>query len=202
MTPSTPSASRALQGAVPLSPLHFARNYPRDPSLMVALFLGALGLAWLGVQRDASPLLIMAAPIAAAFANGLYWKAQRQHFWFGCSNPAIVLSTSPWRWAVSTDLGFVEGDPPVPALKVCDHSLARHAGPPLQAGDRIPCVSLYVGEGDSHWDDFDPRPVGCACPDPAVAARVVADIPEAEWQTLEAACADLGPDPAPGLRRL
>jgi hypothetical protein len=141
-------------------------------------------------------------PAVLALALGAFLLVRlREHFLYGCVNPAIVVSHKPPLIAVSTDLST--GGSCYPVIKVLTHPLWRMAGGRPPVGTRLATVALYEGSGQSgHWDDFDPIAVNCATSEQKEVERVLAGIPSSEWDDLEQGLAQVPRPYQPGLYRI
>lgn len=146
----------------------------------------------------------------------------KEHFWYGCINPALIVSHDPDLIAVYSDLDAGAG--PYPVVKVLPHPLKRMAGGRPAVGTRLATVALYAGrirrpparlrsgaagQPDStaavesrlppRWTDFHPLAVNCATADLAEIERVLASIGEREWEAMAAALPQIPTPPQPGL---
>jgi hypothetical protein len=169
----------------------FARAFPVNflPVLFAAIVAGVL--AWL-----IHPLVLL---LAAAYIFDFFRKflpAARVHFWYGCANPAAVVSVSPPRIAVYTDLSAV-GRKEHPVLKVVDQPLGCLDGGIPPVGTRLATVSMYCQPMvDWHWSDFVPIAVGLVTD--AKSARAVMDrVPPENWDRLEHGLRFLPDSPEP-----
>lgn len=162
----------------------------------IALIIGAMLLAGLGVA------FLKVVPGIVLMGAGLYFGFQALHearhkFRQGDVCPGVVLSNAAGLVAVITDLN-TQGGPPCPAIKILRQPLHR-MNPPATDGQRVAAVALYCGDVRAVvWNDFTPEVIDCVVSDPAEIARVVATIPEAQWQQLEAGLTRV-PPAQPGL---
>jgi hypothetical protein len=165
-------------GALDVQPLAFACSFPRWPLLFsAAAIAGAAAAVLLHWAFWAIALVLL----AAAF---FLWLRVEEHFLHGCVNPAVVVSTKPYRVAVYTDL--TKGWKPCPAIKVLDQPLARMTGRPPREGDRLATVALYQrGAAPDHWVDFHPIVIDCVTRSRRDIARVFRSLSEEDWRLVE-----------------
>jgi hypothetical protein len=163
-------------GNLSIQPVRFAIHFPIWP---VTFGVGLLATAaWTAVRPGFWPL-----PVVFLVLNLLFWVRVRLRFRFGCVNPSMVLSTSPFTLAVFTDLTTGGGNYPV--IKILPHPAPR--GMRFAAGDKCATVAMYTGDGNAeHWENFDPILVNCATNNLSAIERVVQTIPAEEWSNLEA----------------
>jgi Protein of unknown function (DUF3239) len=144
-----------------------------------------------------------------AFIHGLfgvlkllnYWlTSRREHFSFGCVNPAIVVSQSPPLVAVATDLR--KWDEPYPVIKILEQPLQTIPGGVPAIGTRLATVALYwagAATQQDHWADFTPIVVNCVTDDQTDIDRVFNSIQREDWQDLEAGLRRIEKRTQPGL---
>lgn len=174
------SARASNPGSMPVNRLRWFRHYPKWPLVWLcslALFTTlAIFIHWIFW-----PLALLLAAM-----NWLYWRRIGEHFRYGCTNPAMIVSLHPTLIAVSTDLSKGVGEYPV--IKIIEKSLPTACGRLPQVGSLLPVVALYNMSPDDvpHWSDFDPRPIDCATGDVAVMERVMRTIREEDWNELHA----------------
>lgn len=154
------------------------RNYPRWPIIWLASAGVCAALAYLIHQcflTLGALLLVM---------NWLYWRRVGEHFRYGCTCPAMIVSSDPMLIAVSTDL--TKGLGQYPVIKIIEKPLRTACGQLPQVGRELPAIALYSLSGDElpHWRDFDPRPIDCASGDLEAIQRVMSTIAEVEWNEL------------------
>lgn len=127
---------------------------------------------WLGISRQVNQLIFLAIRI-------------REHFIYGCVNPAVVVSSQPPLVAVFTDLTTGKGSHHV--IKILPQPLRwmKHGIPPV--GTRLATVALYKGNGQKgYWDDFHPVVINCVTGNTVDIERVFQSISHKEWEELEA----------------
>ncbi|MFY8073681.1 MAG: DUF3239 domain-containing protein [Pirellula sp.] len=162
-------SSRASNpGNLDVQYLRWFKSYPMWPlvwfSTLAIFTLLSIFLHWV-FWIPAVLLLVM---------NLLYWRRVSDHFHHGCANPGVVLSLEPMLIAVATDLTM--GDGQYPVIKIIEKKLASICGNPPKVGSIVPTVALYqpsMKPDQTHWADFDPRPVDCATSDLGEIKRVI-----------------------------
>lgn len=187
------AGSRASHpGRVVVSMFRWTVCFPTWPLTLGAALLVATALT---VQKHWGYVFLA---VVFAAMNFLYWKRLREHFLFGCANPAVVIATHPCLVAVYTDLTKGQGEFPV--IKVVRFP-RRALGTSVRIGDRVPTVSLYGNNAptEPHWYDFFPLPVTSATSKQEVVARVVQDLGDAEWASLDQHLAHVTTLTTPGL---
>ncbi len=164
----------------------YLSSYPWMPALLgaIAIFavLAALVLAAQGKGANAGGWA--AGAIAAVVMLGFQLIRAREQFLHGCVCPAVVVSVRPYRLAAATDLSTGGGY--YPAIKIMAQPLGRMTGGPPALGTRLATVALYHGNANEpHWRDFEPLAVNCVTTDTAEIQRILASIPQEEWDMLE-----------------
>lgn len=130
----------------------------------------------------------------------LLLRRVREHFAFGNTLPAVIVSHDPPLIAALTDLTTGFGD--FNTIKILDQPLKECGLSDAPIGTRIPTVALYRGTGESgHWDDFFPVLLAAATRKPEAHARAMASFDEDDWRELEDGLATL-PEKTPGLHAL
>jgi hypothetical protein len=129
------------------------------------------------------------------FAFGIVWVLAlagvsalkvREHFWYGCVCPAVVVSHCPDLIAVHTDLTTGRG--PWPVVKIVRHPLRGMTGGRPPVGTRRAAVALYGGDiSTAHWLDFSPVVVNCATANQEAVERVLSSVQRWEWEAMEEA---------------
>lgn len=159
--------------------LRLCRHYPLWPAIWGSFLIFSLIMAWNHhwLWWGAAALLLG--------INLLHYVRLREHFRYGCVNPAVVLSLNPPLIAVASDLTMGQGAYPV--IKIISKSLPTANGLPPQTGSRLATVATYqfpLDKSQAHWADFHPRPVDCASGDPAVLEKVMASLADNDWDEL------------------
>lgn len=154
------------------------RHYPRWPIIWLASVVVCVALAYLVHQcflTLGALLLVM---------NWLYWRRVSEHFRYGCTCPAVIVSSYPMLIAVATDL--TKGIGQYPVIKIIEKPLGTACGQLPEVGRELPAIALYSPSADDlpHWSDFDPRPIDCATGDLEAIERVMSTITEGEWNEL------------------
>lgn len=112
--------------------------------------------------------------------NYFYWRRQSEHFAYGDSNGAIVVSESPKLIAVTTDLskGFAGS---YPVVKILPY---KGKG---KLNDRIGTIALYEGSESCtpYWNDFFPVPVEYVNNNRTELNAVLRSYSDESWQILE-----------------
>jgi hypothetical protein len=198
----------------------FCRCFPRAPVVIGVCSAIPLGMALLMHPAFLIPGMLLGPSLAYAYVG-----RARDHFWFGCVNPAVVVSHDPDLIAVYSDLSA--GVAPCPVVKVLPHPLKRMTGGRLEAGTRLAAVALYegpirqrqqrpasgaggrpTGTGSQiyilppHWSNFHPVAVNCATAEPAEIERVLASIAAREWEAMDVALPQVPTPYRPGLYRI
>ena len=154
----------SLPGRIPVTLRVWLRCFPRK----LLLPMGILVLIFapiLFLMRSGSVLgLVLTASVAAGLTLFVVWwqiTRIREHFAYGCINPAKVVSAQPYLIAVSGDLGLRHGDS-WPVIKILPQPLDRTGGRRARVGEKIATVALYFGTGDQgHWEGFEPIAAEC-----------------------------------------
>ena len=108
----------------------------------------------------------------------------REHFRYGCVNPAIVVSQTPPLIAVATDLRV--RDKPYPVVKILTQPLHQIRGGTPPIGTRLATVALYCDGGNPwHWVDFEPIVVNCVTDRQSDIDNVFRSIAQEDWTDLE-----------------
>ncbi len=165
------------------------RAYPTWPSIYG---LSLVGSAYLAYDVHLAFLLLVGL---SAYLNWFYWIRVHEHFAYGDTNPGIIISVEPMRYAVATDL-CKDLRKNFPAVRVIQKRFRPVTGE-AYVGQRIMTVALYgVGLSDAdeqlpHWCGFEPRPVDCAIRDQDAVEKLFAGTSDEDWQLLEEAIADV-----------
>ncbi len=182
---TTDNTTRAgVPGRVQVNWNRWARAYPRP-----LLFLGAVLLITLIVFALTRQVMVLVFGLVCL--SGL-WKQislrVREHFHFGCANPAVVLSVAPPRLAVYTDLATGPRTP-YKVIKVIAPPLHLFAGGTPEMGAKTVTVSLYERGDDTeqtgHWSDFHPVPVALVVAEKSESDATQARVPQKWWDLLE-----------------
>jgi len=190
-----PNTFASRPGGVRLNYLQWIRCYPFWPVILLAALIGVLvatfimGTGWyLGCA-------------AAVVVNFLYWTRKREHFASGDTCPAVVISTSPMKLAVSTNLATNQtaNHPVIKVIRVPRASVPEDR---RKVGAHLATVALYSGSkvGFS-WEDFYPLSVGAAEPNGTVMDQCVTRFTLVDWEGIEF-WLDSNPQPKRGLHRL
>jgi hypothetical protein len=121
--------------------------------------------------------------------NGAMVTVKKMTYWARemCLTPAIVVSRTPDRIAVYTDLARTT-TALWPSITIIEADLTQLGGRPLRVGDHVPVVSGYFGDLDNdHWDKIVPVPVSHLTSNPQVIAESVSRLDRDEGGTLWAA---------------
>lgn len=139
-------------GGVRVSIWRWALHHPLWPIGLFAYMLFGVTLMWLH-----SLLWAIALPILIVMQI-LYWRRIKEHMFHGNICPGIVISKSPLRVAVYTDLS--KGFGSFPVIKIMEHTPYRRWSGRPEIGTRVVTVALYEQHADSenlpHWNDFQP----------------------------------------------
>lgn len=177
------STQASHPGRLRVDPILWLRHYPKWPIIWLSLAVGSVALGvWVHWAFGiATPILL--------FLNWFYWRRVQEHFQHGCVNPSIVVSISPLRVAVATDL--TKGDGRYPVIKVIQKSLPGVMGQEPIVGMRLATVALYQADPNDtedlapHWLDFDPRPAECATRDVDAVQRAFLSLGDEDWRDLD-----------------
>ncbi len=183
-------------GRVKVNFLVWLRCFPTNFVSFVIGVLFTVGyMIHLGLWKDVTFWVALILVLVFSLAPTL---RLRQHFFSGCVNPAIVISTEPNLIAVSTNLA--NNGSTYLVIKILPHPLHRMRSRPVSCGTRLATVALYSGAGTSGvWEDFDPVAVNCATDDESTIERTLQSIPAQEWLDLEYGLEQLPKPYKPGL---
>ncbi len=165
---------------------------PQNPSLLPQIF----GIRFLVMGTVNAIFIQSIIPTCKAFYDWLC--VIQDKFLYGCINPALVVSHSPYLVAVSTDLRL--GGTPYPAIKILEQPLDKiKAGlPPINT--RLATVSLYFGSySRPHWDDFSPVVIDCVTNNKADIEQTIARIDRETWADLQDGLRQVKTPLTPGL---
>lgn len=175
------SARASNPGRLRLKPLVWVSCYPFWPALW-GMLLGAM--LWL----TAFVHWAFGVGVVLSFAlNWLYWVRLREHFRFGCVNPALVVSLDPLLVAASSDLS--QGIGSFPAICILRGRFRTIGGEVPKLGSRLATVSVYYRWGDANlgrWSHFRPLPVECATDDLQQVQRIQESLEDEAWTELKA----------------
>ncbi|WPD21233.1 MAG: DUF3239 domain-containing protein [Candidatus Electrothrix scaldis] len=157
----------------------YIKYYPQWPICLGMLFL----VSTLSVVMRSWYYLPL--PIIVAFVLRAYWRYIASFCCDGEVCPGQVISGSPLRIAVFTDLS-VYGDP-YPVIKVITPPAIKQLNTFLEPGKRLPLLSLYEGEDDEGrcWRDFVPKFIQCFTSDRTLVSDVEKEISAELWEDLE-----------------
>jgi len=167
-------------GNLNVNPFRWFRHYPTWPMIWCCSLLLFVALACLINWKFWIAALLLLG------MNWLYWQRVRDHFRYGCANPAFIVSLDPMLIAVSTDLTKGVGEYPV--VKIIKKSLPMACCQIPQVGSRLSTVSLYKASPDDklpHWVNFDPRPIDCATEDMDAIQTVMSTFTDDDWNELK-----------------
>ncbi len=165
---------------------------PQNPSLLPQIF----GIRFLVMGTVNAIFVRSIIPTCKAFYDWLCGIQDK--FLYGCINPALVVSHSPYLVAVSTDLSL--GGTSYPAIKILQQPLDKIKSglPPINT--RLATVALYFGSySRPHWDDFFPVVVDCVTNDKADIDRTIAKIDRETWTDLQDGLRQVKTPLTPGL---
>jgi Protein of unknown function (DUF3239) len=165
---------------------------PQNPSLLPQI----LGIRFLVMGTVNAIFIRSIIPTYKALYDWLC--VIQDKFLYGCINPALVVSHSPYLVAVSTDLSL--GGTPYPAIKILEQPLDKiKAGlPPINT--RLAAVALYFGSySRPHWDDFSPVVIDCVTNNKADIERTIARIDREDWADLQNGLRQVKTPLTPGL---
>ena len=191
----TVNSKASNPGQIDLNYLRWVRLYPLWPLLLAGGLIGSF------VLTNIVSTYFVILNIILLGINFLYWRRMREHFLFGCVNPAVVVSLHPLLIAVYTDLSMTDRRQ-YPVVKIVPLPLKHMAGKLPEIGQQIATVALYNYNMDNetwYWKDFSPFAVECATADQAVNERTLQSITEEEWSLLQASLATLAEPYNPGL---
>ncbi|MBP1167515.1 MULTISPECIES: DUF3239 domain-containing protein [unclassified Chryseobacterium] len=149
-------------------------KYIYKPIYLLIALLFSLAFAW-----DVSWLWGGFAFIILLLVNIFYWRRQKEHFKYGDSNGAIVISEKPKMIAVTTNLSKGFGGK-FPVIKVLPY---KGKG---KLNDRIGTVALYENsEEKPHWNNFFPVPVDYVNNNKEELKAVLESYSEESWEVLK-----------------
>lgn len=193
---ATQSAA-ARPGMLRPSRLRYVRAFPFWASIwhgLLFVFAALIYVHWIFIL----PALLI------AFAVMLYWRRIRFKFIGGCVNPGIVLSTSPPRIAVLTNL-TKGGSTAWNVIKVMSHPIHRMSTGKPKVGQRIATIADYSMSSEElpHWNDFHPIVADIVTKDKAKLTQLLNTISLEDWKELDVGLRQLpGPTPSEGVYRL
>jgi hypothetical protein len=173
------SARASNPGRLRVKPFVWMSCYPFWPVFWAALLLA---MVWLTAFVHWAFGIGVVVSLAL---NWLYWVHLREHFRFGCVNPAMVVSLDPLLIAVSSDLS--KGIGSFPAIRIIRGRFATICGQEPKLGSRLATVSVYYRWGDAnlpHWSHFRPLPVDCATDDLRDIQRIMESLDDESWAEL------------------
>ncbi|MGO8691546.1 MAG: DUF3239 domain-containing protein [Thermoguttaceae bacterium] len=154
------------------------------------------------LRRFCSHLPWIARRLPVIGARVLHWTRTREHIWYGCLNPAVVLDSESGLVAVFTSL-TARGETPTPVLKIVQERLDMISHCRATRGRRFAAASLYSSTRASwargQWSDFSPIVVDCLVDDYASCEAAAARIKPLAWTALEIALRQFGGRRQPGL---
>lgn len=175
--------------------IHWLAANPRHIVFYAAT--GLTGLVLFVVKWQVGVALLIAGGIA-------FWRTRqdmRRKFVIGDVCPGVVLSAEKGLVAVLTDLKAAT-NVARPAIKILKQPLRKIKIYALQDGMRVASVAEYYGNvHETTWKNFFPEVIPCSVHDEVENQRILASIPEAQWQALDQHLAQI-PEPNPGLYRL
>ncbi len=190
-------SSAARPGMLRPSRLRYVRAFPFWASIwhgLLFVFAALIYVHWAFIL----PALLF------AFAVVLYWRRIRFKFIGGCVNPGVVLSTSPPRIAVLTNL-TKGGSTAWNVIKVMSHPIHRMSTGKPTVGQRIATIADYSMSSEElpHWNDFHPIVVDIVTKDKAKLTQLLSTISLEDWKELDEGLRQLpGPMPKEGVYRL
>lgn len=172
-------------GRLSVSTVRWALRFPKWPAMLASFVLFPLILLFIYGTNTLYFVLIMIFLTLSVTANKFYWKRVHEHFRYGDTNPAIVVSEEPFLIATRTDLSKGHGRYPV--IKIVREPRSGFSGR-MQVGRRVATVALYRGDPNDdrpHWEDFFPYAVEPVAADREEAKSLLESFDAGEWQALE-----------------
>ena len=159
--------------------------YKWEPLIWILCGVGVLlVIVFSGQQKTSIPVAVISIVSGLSVIVGWNLLQRKEHFWHGCTCPAVVISKNPYLIAAASDLSTGGGY--FPAIKIMRQPLKNMTGGPPEIGTRLATVATYRGNVKSqHWTDFEPLAVNCATTDLDEIDRVFQSIPQDEWDMLD-----------------
>jgi hypothetical protein len=163
---------------------------PRTVFLVVVTFVLCIFISWFFLFYLAR-ILLSHVVVMQSVHNGLL---------SGDLNPGIVISESPLRIAVMTDLSLGSGNYPI--LRIIDTPVPKRY---RKQGSKVPCAGGYQQIDEEvdkpYWDFYEPTPL-VSYTDTATASMKRFEIPQYQWDSLYEACKTLPKEPSIGFYTL
>jgi hypothetical protein len=170
-------------GLLSFSVMQFMRC---NPALLAYGVVVSLALGGFALYQFKSPLIAIGTVVVSlAFGWQSVYAKQSKKFRAGNLCAAVVVSTSPYRIAVFTDLATGEQGPK-PAIGVCRQPLVHMYPAPPAKGARVVAVCLYAGQvGSGAWIDVMPTVINCGCTNQQQIDRAKATIDPRDYELLD-----------------
>jgi hypothetical protein len=184
--PSLVGAQKTVAGNPGLLSFSVAQFLRCHPALLAYGVVGSLVFGGFAFYESKSPLIALGGVIVGL---GFGWQSvygkYSKKFRGGNLCAAIVVSTSPYRIAVLTDLAN-GGSGPKLAIGVCRQELARMYPAPPAKGARLVAVCQYMGQvGSGAWVDVMPTVINCGCTNQQQIERAAATIDPRDYELLD-----------------
>jgi Protein of unknown function (DUF3239) len=143
--------------------------------------------------------LIFIRSLISTYQTVYHWLCGIQDkFLYGCINPAVVVSHSPYLVAVSTDLSV--GGESYPVIKILPQPLDKIKSGIPSINTRLATVAVYFGSySRPHWDDFFPVVIDCVTNDSSDIEQTLARIDREGWADLQDGLRQVKTPLTPGL---
>lgn len=128
-----------------------------------------------------------------------YFNGLAEHFHYGDANPGVVVSVSPMRVAVLTDMS--KGGGYYPAIKITEERVPLIGKQKPAVGARVATVALYQNRVPDapHWSGFRPIPIDYVTDDAEELASLMSTFSLADWEDLIDGLSELPKPHEPGL---
>jgi hypothetical protein len=166
-------------GKLQTSLVQYLKTHPK-----LLILSGAAALSFVIASVFLGPVELFGALIFLAMPISLYQK-ERKKFHMGDVCGGVVVSDSPYRVAVYTDLATGRAGAR-PAILIIEQSLSQMHGGAPQIGTRVATVATYVGQpGSDAWGGFMPVVVNCASTNDEQIRGALASIDPGHFQFIE-----------------
>jgi hypothetical protein len=174
------STVASLSGMIKCNIIKYIFHYPVAPIFFVISQLSAYYFFAL------ASFSLNIAFIVSLFLIFMYWKHIRAICWHGDLCPAAVISVSPLRLAVYTDLSQSQFKA-FSVIKIIKPPFMTFGRKKPELGQRVAVVSMYQAseEYQNRWGNFIPKPVECLTFDKDQIKLSLQRIPQEHWDELD-----------------
>ena len=169
-----PTTSASLPGRLAISRRRYARYFCPKPEAR-----------WFFLFGSFLPWFMRGVPTFGRLV--WHWTQTREHFLYGCLNPAIVLDARAGLVAVFTNLTAI-GNKPTPVVKIKRERLDLIDPARVENGARFASVAVYFSSPEcmarGHWADFNPIVVDCLVSSRSACENALERLQPTSWQAL------------------